>query len=277
MYTPPALPSHVPVTLQPVVGAPSDEEMQDVQVALRAYEHFATVPSMFDPRVSMELSQHLCNLQIARYMQHVALGQTGVQRGQSHSNDNESTTPSGSSSRVREPLESTRDVLDAEPADMPAEANIDTATDRVEPRHPPIQTISTTAEDQTYLALKESNRLLEMIMDTMENVNRVLIGTQRSFVRGARLSYDMGGSLKYATVGRYEMVNDRGERPTDYGLPLVARNGSYQWNYSLNDQQLAQYLRFYGIGSELLETGDVPVLKDGKRNDAEAALLKYLD
>ncbi|CAE6469050.1 unnamed protein product [Rhizoctonia solani] len=68
-YTPPTLPAHVSVQLEPVVGAPSDEDITKVQDAVRVYQHFSTVvPSMFDPRVNMELSQHLFDIQMARHM-----------------------------------------------------------------------------------------------------------------------------------------------------------------------------------------------------------------
>ncbi|CAE6403429.1 unnamed protein product [Rhizoctonia solani] len=67
-YTPPALPSHVTVTLEPVSGAPSDEQIVRVQEAVRAYQHFNSVPLMFDPLVNMNLSQHLFDIQMARYM-----------------------------------------------------------------------------------------------------------------------------------------------------------------------------------------------------------------
>ncbi|KEP46499.1 putative laminin domain protein [Rhizoctonia solani 123E] len=67
-YTPPALPTHTSVKLESVSGAPTDEEMLKVQDAVRAYQHFEHVPSMFDQRVSMELSQHLFDLQMARHM-----------------------------------------------------------------------------------------------------------------------------------------------------------------------------------------------------------------
>ncbi|CAE6483215.1 unnamed protein product [Rhizoctonia solani] len=63
-YTPPALPTHTSVKLESVSGAPTDEEMLKVQDAVRAYQHFEHVPSMFDQRVSMELSQHLFDLQM---------------------------------------------------------------------------------------------------------------------------------------------------------------------------------------------------------------------
>ncbi|KAG8692472.1 hypothetical protein FRC11_003597, partial [Ceratobasidium sp. 423] len=68
VYTPPALPTHISVELEPISGAPSDEEILKVQDAVRAYQHFSSVPSVFDPHMNMELSQHLFNLQMARYM-----------------------------------------------------------------------------------------------------------------------------------------------------------------------------------------------------------------
>ncbi|CAE6417338.1 unnamed protein product [Rhizoctonia solani] len=67
-YTPPALPSPVSVNLEPVSGAPSDEEMKKVQDAIQMYQELRRFPSLFDAHVNMELSQHLFDLQMARYM-----------------------------------------------------------------------------------------------------------------------------------------------------------------------------------------------------------------
>ncbi|CAE6458200.1 unnamed protein product [Rhizoctonia solani] len=67
-YTPPILPAHISVTLEPVSGVPSDEETIKAQEAVRSYQGFSHVPSMFDPHVNMEISQHLFDLQMARYM-----------------------------------------------------------------------------------------------------------------------------------------------------------------------------------------------------------------
>ncbi|CAE7176604.1 unnamed protein product [Rhizoctonia solani] len=68
IYTPPTLPAHIPVNLEPVSGVPSDEDMLRVQEAVRIYQRFESVPSMFDQGVNMELSQHLFNLQMSRHM-----------------------------------------------------------------------------------------------------------------------------------------------------------------------------------------------------------------
>ncbi|KAF8712217.1 hypothetical protein RHS03_01226, partial [Rhizoctonia solani] len=69
-YTPPALPAHINVHLEPINGIPSGEEVVKVQEAIRLYQQFANVPSMFNPYVNVDLSQHLFDIQMARYTQH---------------------------------------------------------------------------------------------------------------------------------------------------------------------------------------------------------------
>ncbi|KAG8704783.1 hypothetical protein FRC11_009582, partial [Ceratobasidium sp. 423] len=68
-YTPPTLPVHVSVQLEPVTGTPSEEQVIKVQDATRLYHQFSNVPSMFDPRVNMELSQHLFDIQMGKFVQ----------------------------------------------------------------------------------------------------------------------------------------------------------------------------------------------------------------
>ncbi|KAG8694398.1 hypothetical protein FRC11_002218 [Ceratobasidium sp. 423] len=65
-YTPPALPSHIPIHLDPVSGAPSDEEIMKAQDALQTYQEFRRIPSMFDARINMDLSQHLFDIQMGK-------------------------------------------------------------------------------------------------------------------------------------------------------------------------------------------------------------------
>ncbi|CAE6435811.1 unnamed protein product [Rhizoctonia solani] len=69
-YTPPALPAHLTGNLEPVHGAPSDDEIIKVQDVLQTYQEFRRIPSMYDARVNMELSQHLFDLHMARHMRH---------------------------------------------------------------------------------------------------------------------------------------------------------------------------------------------------------------
>ncbi|CAE6397382.1 unnamed protein product [Rhizoctonia solani] len=67
-YTPPTLPTHISVNLEPVSGAPSDDEMSNVHEAIQVYQELRRIPSLFDAHVNMELSQHLFDLQMARHM-----------------------------------------------------------------------------------------------------------------------------------------------------------------------------------------------------------------
>ncbi|CAE6416690.1 unnamed protein product [Rhizoctonia solani] len=68
-YTPPEPPSHISVHLKPVSGAPSDDEIMQVQDAIQTYQELRRVPSMFGTHMNMKLSQHLFDLQMARYME----------------------------------------------------------------------------------------------------------------------------------------------------------------------------------------------------------------
>ncbi|KDN36154.1 hypothetical protein RSAG8_11035, partial [Rhizoctonia solani AG-8 WAC10335] len=67
-YTPPTLPAHISVNLELVSGAPSDDQITKVQDAVQTYQELKRIPSMFDARINMELSQHLFDLQMARHM-----------------------------------------------------------------------------------------------------------------------------------------------------------------------------------------------------------------
>ncbi|KEP45086.1 putative laminin domain protein [Rhizoctonia solani 123E] len=77
VYTPPTLPAHLSVSLEPVSGAPTDAEIMQVQDAVQTYQGMRRFPSMFDAHVNMELSQHLFDLQMARYMRLACEGQQG--------------------------------------------------------------------------------------------------------------------------------------------------------------------------------------------------------
>ncbi|QRV97146.1 hypothetical protein RhiJN_25165 [Ceratobasidium sp. AG-Ba] len=67
-YTPPELPTHIRVNLGPVINTPSNDQIKSVQTALRISENLANVPSMFDADLSMNLSQHLFDIQFGRYL-----------------------------------------------------------------------------------------------------------------------------------------------------------------------------------------------------------------
>ncbi|KAF8684164.1 hypothetical protein RHS04_01582 [Rhizoctonia solani] len=63
MYDPPSIPSHLPIRLEPVIGAPSDEEIELAHNAVRTLENLANSP-FFDSALSAKMSQHLFNIQL---------------------------------------------------------------------------------------------------------------------------------------------------------------------------------------------------------------------
>ncbi|KAG8755342.1 hypothetical protein FRC11_006104, partial [Ceratobasidium sp. 423] len=58
--------------LEPISSAPSDEQVTKVHEAIRSYQKYSEIPSMFEPQVHAELSQHLFDIQMARYMSSAA-------------------------------------------------------------------------------------------------------------------------------------------------------------------------------------------------------------
>ncbi|CCO37685.1 hypothetical protein BN14_11843 [Rhizoctonia solani AG-1 IB] len=98
-YSPPTLPTHLSVKLEPVSGAPTDEEMAKVQDAVLTYQDMRRFPSMFDAHVNMELSQHLFDLQMARQMRLAGETQPTVApeliAKPSKTHSNEARAPSG--------------------------------------------------------------------------------------------------------------------------------------------------------------------------------------
>ncbi|CCO37655.1 hypothetical protein BN14_11813 [Rhizoctonia solani AG-1 IB] len=66
-YIPPKLPSHVSVHLETVTGIPSEEDIIKAQEAVRSYQQFSNVPSMFNAGTNVELSQHLFDMQMGAF------------------------------------------------------------------------------------------------------------------------------------------------------------------------------------------------------------------
>ncbi|CAE6468428.1 unnamed protein product [Rhizoctonia solani] len=81
-YSPPLLPTYVPVELEPVAGAPSKEQLRAAQHAMRAVESLGNGP-LFDSDLNVQLSQHVFNLQFAQYIQDSTLGEFVPKDGES--------------------------------------------------------------------------------------------------------------------------------------------------------------------------------------------------
>ncbi|KDN38373.1 LOW QUALITY PROTEIN: hypothetical protein RSAG8_09577, partial [Rhizoctonia solani AG-8 WAC10335] len=249
VYDPPTLPAYIPVELKPVSGPPSNEEVASVHTALRISDSFANVPSVFDPDVHVQLSQHLFDIQLARHVQHLIMKRTapansapqnqtvshGVLGGTGASGNPETHT-----SPIVTPIQDAGST-EIQPSTLEQSNSSNEATGHQNPNE-----------------RNEPHRATELmieIRDRLDTVSRILVGTQNSLARGfnsssCHSSYN-GNGIGY-NLGAHSLINDHGEVPEIYNLPTFKcpgnrRSVSFAIN-NLPENELAQYLRFYNLG-----------------------------
>ncbi|CAE6395213.1 unnamed protein product [Rhizoctonia solani] len=269
VYDPPNLPSYVPVELKSVTGPPSNKESSSVHTALRILESFANVPSIFDPDVHAELSQHLFDIQLARHVQRSVMKQF------------KSTPPTSKPSASHE----AKDASDCSGRhETPETPSLET-TGSTEPQplvveepNPP-EEVPSRPKSGEIGDLSRTNELIVELKESITNMTRVLVGTQNSLARGLNSSARRGPTSRPAfDLGAHSLINDHGEMPEAYNLPTF-KNGGYTVSFPLADlteDTLAQYLRFYGIGEEMIEEGEEIKIKTGMVEEAKALLSKRL-
>ncbi|KAG8770333.1 hypothetical protein FRC12_004350 [Ceratobasidium sp. 428] len=295
IHIPPPLPAHIPVTLGPISGSPTDEQIKSVQAALRHSESLANVPSMFDANLSMKLSQHLFNIQFERYLRQVVQCSSGPETPSrpEYTNAHDSETDNtgevrGANDDAPIPERNEHDILNTEPTtsrelDKPGKEppHCQAMLLRTSPALPdqfnpisPDNVPDPNAEAPT-TRLGDTNKLLVEISDGVQDLKRVLIATQQSMARGLGSTNYYGGPHF-----NHSLLNDKGEDPHLFGLPSLAVLRDNLNEDSLRPStiiDMAQYLRFYGIGRDLVEEGVKPKLKDGKSEAARAELRRYFD
>ncbi|KAG8714063.1 hypothetical protein FRC08_012424 [Ceratobasidium sp. 394] len=291
MYTPPPLPVHIPVELEPVTGPPSDSQIKSVRTALRLYESMANIPAMFDADLDMKLSQHLFDIQFERYLRQVADGNpsasvTSLEGQNANESDPDDADPldikKGALERDQE--EADRDVSITEPAatsssqaatEMRSRGSVSRSSTVVQNTTEPLEPTQSEPKQSPADLLKDgqedANKLLVEIRDGLEDVKQVLIGTQQNMARGLnRRNYTSDWRCAHT------MLNANGEEPHALGLANVVH---IQYNlvggHHIHDPELAQCLQFYGLGAELIEGEGGPTIKEGSRDEARATLKLY--
>ncbi|KEP50551.1 hypothetical protein V565_077940 [Rhizoctonia solani 123E] len=266
VYDPPTLPAYIPVELKPVTGPPSNADIASVHTALRISESFVNVPSIFDPDLHVQLSQHLFDIQLARHVQRSIVKRSAPvisaseNQSVSHSapsDTNSNNTSPGTTSHIPEPT-------GAQNPPVVQPSPVDQATSHEDPKES-----------------GELRRLSELIMeirDTLKNGNRILVGTQNSLARGFNAtSYHVSSSGGLSSdLGAHSLINDHGEAPETYNLPTFKYTGPYQQVSlainKLTEDELVRYLRFYNIGEEMIEQEDDVKIKSDMMDDARTAL-----
>ncbi|CAE6463511.1 unnamed protein product [Rhizoctonia solani] len=245
-FTPPNLPSHIPGTLSKVIGAPSNDELKNVQSTLRNVENLAYNPQLFDADLSIKLSQHLFNLQFARYMQESAQGSFApkVDSKEPHSAVLQaSSAPCGVDPRS----EDRNNVGALQP-------------ERVTP--PEIAQLGE--------VMKEMKEAIEGSTDVLRHMDKVLVSTQRS------MSTVTVGAFSYSNHVHKNPINCQGELATEHGLPQL-RFYFYKGAYHilLSSEEIAGYLKFLNVGVDLLQHGKLE-LKTNKEDEAKKLLMKHI-
>ncbi|CUA69484.1 hypothetical protein RSOLAG22IIIB_08491 [Rhizoctonia solani] len=271
VYDPPTLPSYIPVELKSVTGPPSNKDIASVHSALRISESFANVPSIFDPDLHVQLSQHLFDIQLARHVQ-----RSIVQRAMASISvpQNQTTPQRDSGGNIPETQPS--------PAATPGQV-----TELTETQRPILEQSNSLNEAVSYQNPNErdgahSTELMIEIRNRLDDISRILVGTQNSLARGFNSSsahtYDYKG-VGY-DLGAHSLINNRGEVPEDHNLPTFKSSGNFgTTSFSVNnlpESELARYLRFYSIGEDMIEEGEELKIKSDMIKDARAALSRRL-
>ncbi|KDN39290.1 hypothetical protein RSAG8_08925, partial [Rhizoctonia solani AG-8 WAC10335] len=268
-YTPPSLPTHIPVTLEPVIGPPSNDQLKAAQDAMHIVESRGCGP-LFDSDLNMQLSQHLFNLQFARYIQDSTLGRFTSKPQESrqassitHSYLSEPSAPHNTSGAHPEPHIIQPELRSTVPA-----PNVTQPLGPEQAEDEPRISSEITQLGQAVNTIKE---LMSESKGVPDNINRVPIATQRSQVTT--------GAWETSTYAHINPVNDQGVTAVEYGLPQLRyhyKHGRYFITGHLNVAQIAGYLKFFGVGGDLIEGDDDPQLKAGKQGEAETLILKHI-
>ncbi|CAE7200678.1 unnamed protein product [Rhizoctonia solani] len=252
VYTPPTLPSHVPGTLHEVIGVPSDEEIKSVQGTLRGLENLSNSPHLFDQDLSMKLSQHMFNLQFARYMHDSSEGNF-----------------------VSETLlEAPNPVA---PQDEPTAPGSEGEERNVPPQPSELAELGQTMKE-IHGVMKDIQETMMSTRDTAMESKDVLKTMNRA------LTLIQGHQCSVAAMDKFyhiykNPVNQEGVPASEYGLPQL-RYGYYQDGYTyaiyMCDELMVKYLKFFGIGANLIKGDEQPKLIEGKYKEAQNLILKAI-
>ncbi|KAG8731267.1 hypothetical protein FRC11_004608, partial [Ceratobasidium sp. 423] len=125
-------------------------------------------------------------------------------------------------------------------------------------------------------AVKAIKDILGDSKDVLENMNRVLISTQRA----SSTVGNFGDNPNTRSIIHFNPVNQRGVlatvRPRSAYAAFLDEYFPNLYPILLSDEETAGYLKFLGIGSNLIQGGEQPKLLNGKTEEAKTLLLKHI-
>ncbi|KAG8686880.1 hypothetical protein FRC11_008189 [Ceratobasidium sp. 423] len=273
IYTPPSLPPHISISLQPIVGVPSDEELEPAHKVVRAMENLANTRYLQDSTQG-NFALRLAKPSTSRRSSEVKLPVVTPGLPGSTKNLRELRDPPDPEEQQRlERLEEMKKALQKleeleEAQDMATTAPDSSApiTSQVPPPDHPISEPnsihpSSITLDRLCAAQEETNRLLGGNENLLKDIRRTLVSTQKHHFPNSRNSHTK--------------MNKDGELPWMYGLPYVSSNGSAIYQ-KIPVQQLVAYLRFYDIDAGLIEGNGTGSLKPGMESEANRRLGNFV-
>ncbi|CUA76324.1 hypothetical protein RSOLAG22IIIB_12214 [Rhizoctonia solani] len=273
-YMPPSVPSHIPISLEPVFGAPSDGQLEAAHNAARTLENLANSP-FFDPTLSVKLSQHVFNIQFARFIldsnQGCFIHQANLP-SQPQTNANElSTVVSGLISDVvvnQAPQDTGLAESNLKPRDAAARAPSSSSLGGLSGSS---RVSSSVAGPEPALSPQSDDRW-EKLCDAQLDTNRLLKDIRRTLVSTYIMVH------RGVSTSSSETINEKGEQPWMHRLRNVEAyqcHDGTKLSPSLTDEELGGYLRFYDIGADLIDNGTGNIMS-GKEADARQLLAYYL-
>ncbi|KEP50556.1 hypothetical protein V565_077990 [Rhizoctonia solani 123E] len=160
-----------------------------------------------------------------------------------------------------------------------------------ETQHPPLEEPSPSHETTDHENPRETHEhhgpteFMAQIQNKLEDISRILVGTQNSLARGFNSSTIQGrsGCTGFGhNLGAHSLINAHGEVPETYDLPTFTLTNSGFYGRvvfsidKLTENILARYLRFYSIGEEMIEEGEELKIKSGMLDDAKRLLSERL-
>ncbi|CAE7234157.1 unnamed protein product [Rhizoctonia solani] len=256
IFTPPDLPSHIPGKLDKISGAPSDEEIMSVQSVVRSVDNLATSPQLFDADLSMKLSQHMFNLQFARYIHDSSEGHFVSETG----------------------TEAPRPVVSqltqgTQPLNMLQEAF---GVQREGRNGSPAQEVE--QDPGAPSELTQLGDIAKTIKDAAIGSKDILQSMNRTLTLMKNDQSTVGCMSDCYHIFK-NPLNHKGILASDSGLPHLRYwwyNQTGKFKLWLNHDDVARYLEFFGIGADLIRGGEEPKLIDGKYDEAEELLLKQV-
>lgn len=230
-----------------MVGVPSDDNVKSTQTALQNVESLAANPRLFDSDLSMKLSQHLFNLQFARYIH---------ESSQGHFAPEAELEPEEHCPKALQPTQILENEITVPPQIPDSRREEDTV--------PQTEKVFGTPSE-----LYQLGETMKEIKGVLENTNRVLM-----LIKNDQSTVGCVG--KYYHVYK-DPLNQQGVAASECGLPRF-RYGYYQdgprYSMYLHHDLVVGYLKFFGIGAELIDGDKNPKLIDGKFGEAEKLLLR---